>query len=195
MSNQGKSYDLIAADFANLRAEFYKEKPFLDELIKLLQPQAHILDVGCGSGHPIATYLIEQGFQVTGIDGSEKLLAIAKEKCPQMRTLLGDVREIKLAETFDAVLEWWCLFHIPKADHEKMIARFAQWIKPNGFLEFTSGDGAYEDSNANMLNQPLQFYSLDPKDYEKFLKQYGFKIISKEYDQPGHLVWVAQKNA
>lgn len=193
MDNQGKKYDLIAEGFAKMRDSFYKEQKYLDELIKRTPTKSSILDVGCGSGVPIASYLIEQGFDVTGIDGSQKLLDIAKEKCPKMKGILGDVRLVTLNEKYDAVVEWWCLFHIPKQDHEMMIHRFSEWLKPNGILEFTSGDAAYETASSDMLNQELHFYSLDPSEYEKYLKHYNFTIILKESDQPDHLVWIAQK--
>ncbi len=193
MTDQDKKYDAIAQGFADLRDAFYKEQKFLDELIKLVPKQSRILDVGCGSGYPIAAYLIEQGFDVTGIDGSQKLLDIAKTKCPKMKTHCGDIRSIELNETFDAVVEWWCLFHIPKNDHEKMIARFARWLRKNGILEFTSGDKAYEMASSDMLNHELYYYSLDPTEYEQYLKKHGFKLLLKEYDQPEHLVWIAQK--
>ena len=148
--NQGKNYDRIAADFAKMRDSFYSEKKYLDLLIAYLQPHAHILDAGCGSGSPIAAYLIEHGFQVTGIDGSIELLNIANLKCPGLRTLCGDIRTVKLDSQFDAVLEWWCLFHIPKQDHEKMISRFGQWTKPGGFLEFTTGADEYSGTSNEM---------------------------------------------
>lgn len=193
MSHQGKSYDAIAKGFAQLRDSFNTEKKYLDELIQRIPQKSHILDVGCGSGFPIASYLLEQGFMVTGIDGSQELLHIAKAKCPNMRGLLGDVRNIELNETFDAIVEWWCLFHIPKPDHEKMISRFSQWLNPGGILEFTSGDSEYEATDNTMLNQELHFYSLDPLDYERYLKKYGFIILLKESDQENHLVWIARK--
>lgn len=193
--NQGNRYDLIATGFANMRDSFYTEKKYLDEMIKHVPQRSRILDIGCGSGFPIASYLIEQGFDVTGIDGSKKLLDIAKEKCPKMKGILGDVRTILLDEVFDAVVEWWCLFHIPKPDHEKMIHRFSQWLKEGGILEFTSGDSEYEDFSSDMLNQELHFYSLDPKVYEKYLKKYGFKILLKESDQETHMVWIAKKSS
>ncbi|MGD9592568.1 MAG: trans-aconitate 2-methyltransferase [Candidatus Berkiella sp.] len=193
MDNQGKRYDLIAEGFAKMRDSFYKEQKYLDELIKLIPVKSSILDIGCGSGFPIASYLIEKGFEVTGVDGSQKLLDIAKEKCPKMKRILGDVRSVPLEDEFDAVVEWWCLFHIPKQDHEKMIHRFSQWLKPNGILEFTSGDAAYEATFSDMLNQELHYYSLAPEEYEKYLQKYSFKILLKESDQPDHLVWIAQK--
>lgn len=194
-SGQGKRYDLIATGFADMRDAFYTEQKYLDEMIKHIPQKAHILDVGCGSGFPIAAYLIEQGFEVTGIDGSQKLLEIAKEKCPKMKRILGDVRTVQLDETFDAIVEWWCLFHVPKYDHEKMIHRFSQWLKADGIVEFTTGDSEYENASSDMLNQELHFYSLDPKVYEQYLKKYGFKILLKESDQETHMVWIAKKTS
>ena len=190
--NQGKKYDLIATEFANMRESFYLEQKYLDLLMSYLEPNAHILDIGCGSGHPIAAYLIEQGFQVTGIDGSKELLNIAKIKCPALHTIYGDIRTVTLNQKYDALLEWWCLFHIPKQDHANMISRFATWIKPGGFLEFTTGDEEYDHKSSDMLNQELSFYSLAPQLYEKHLKENGFKILLRENDQEHHMVWVAQ---
>ncbi len=194
MKNQGKSYDIIADGFAKMRDSFNTEKKYLDALINYIPKKSHILDIGCGSGFPIASYLIERNFQVTGVDGSQELLNIAKTKCPKMLGLYGDVSTIELNQTFDVIVEWWCLFHLPKTDHEYMIARFAKWLKPGGIIEFTSGDREYDGTNSNMLNQELHFYSLDPKSYEEYLTKFGFKLILKESDQEHHLVWIAKKN-
>ncbi|MBS0236149.1 MAG: class I SAM-dependent methyltransferase [Proteobacteria bacterium] len=193
MKNQGKSYDNIAEGFAKMRDSFNTEQKYLDALIHYIPERAHILDVGCGSGFPIADYLIKKHFHVTGIDGSQELLNIAKKKCPKMRGLCGDIRTIEFNETVDAIVEWWCLFHLPKADHELMIARFEKWLKPGGILEFTSGDSEYEETDSNMLNQELDFYSLSPIVYEQHLKKYGFEILLKESDQEHHLVWIVRK--
>lgn len=191
--NQGKRYDRIAADFAKMRDSFYKEQKYLDLLISYLQPNAHILDVGCGSGNPIASYLIKKGFRVTGVDGSKELLTIAALNCPTMNTVCGDVRTVVLNEQYDALLEWWCLFHVPKQDHEHMIARFAKWLKKDGLLEFTSGDAEYEARNSDMLNQELYFSSLSVEGYENALKKNGFELLLRENDQEHHLVWIARK--
>lgn len=194
MDNEGKKYDLIAADFAKMRDSFYREKKYLDLFIQHLKPKASVLDVGCGSGHPIASYLIEQGLQVTGIDGSQELLNIAKNNCPTMQCVQGDIRTVTLEEQYDGIVEWWCLFHLPKNDHAKMITRFAQWLKKDGILEFTTGDHEYEEKSSDMLGQELFFCSLEPLEYEKYLKENGFKILLRESDQETHLVWIAQKD-
>jgi trans-aconitate methyltransferase len=179
MNNQGESYDIIAEGFAKMRDSFNTEQKYLDALINYIPENSHILDIGCGFGFPIAKYLIEKNFQVTGIDGSQELLHIAKKRCPKMRALYGDIRTIEFNETVDAIVEWWCLFHLPKSDHEHMIARFAKWLNPGGILEFTSGDTEYEDTSSDMLNQELYFFSLAPNVYEQYLKKYCFQILLK----------------
>lgn len=194
-TDEGKKYDLIASDFAKLRNSFATEKKYLDLLIQYLQPASTILDVGCGSGYPIASYFIEQGFKITGMDSSKKLLEIAKINCPTMPLIYGDIRDVTINEKFDAIVEWWCLCHLPKEDHLKMIARFSEWLKPGGILEFTSGDSEYAGKHDDMLNQELAFYSLDPMNYEKYLKENGFNLLLCEHDQDQHLVWIAKKIA
>ena len=193
MSDEGKKYDLIAPGFAEMRDSFNTEKKYIDLMIDQLQPGASILDVGCGSGFPIASYLIDCGFKVTGVDSSKELLKIASKKCPSMNTILSDVRSVTINQQFDAIIEWWCLFHLPKEDHEKMFSRFASWLKKGGILEFTSGDNEYQESSSTMLNQELNFYSLHPDMYEKFLADNGFKLLLRESDQETHLVWIAEK--
>jgi 2-polyprenyl-3-methyl-5-hydroxy-6-metoxy-1,4-benzoquinol methylase len=190
--NQGQRYDKIAQGFADMRDQFSTEQKYIDILISYLKPGASILDVGCGSGYPIAAYLLEKGFEVTGIDGSKELLKIAQSRHPTFNCLFGDIRTVNIAEKYDAVLEWWCLFHLPKEDHAAMIARFASWLKPGGYLEFTTGAEDHEVSSDGMLNQELYFYSLAPEQYELYLKQNGFKLLLKERHQEQNFVWIAQ---
>ena len=70
---------------------------------------------------------------------------------------------------------------------------FASWLKTGGILEFTTGDSEYQESSSTMLNQELNFYSLNPDFYEKSLKENGFKLLLRESDQETHLVWLAIK--
>jgi SAM-dependent methyltransferase len=64
---------------------------------------ANILDLCCGTGH-IAQELIEQGYQVTGLDISEPMLQYARENAPNARFIHDDARFFNLPPTFHAVI-------------------------------------------------------------------------------------------
>ncbi len=68
-----------------------------------LTPGARILDLCCGTGET-AAMLIRRGFEVVGLDGSEGMLAYAKENAPEAEFILGDARAFSFAERFDAVV-------------------------------------------------------------------------------------------
>src|SRR5215212_4178979 len=56
------------------------EKLWLDRFTALLPPGASILDLGCGSGEPIARHLIESGFDVSGVDASPTLISLCRTR-------------------------------------------------------------------------------------------------------------------
>lgn len=54
------------------------ERAWLERFAALLPPGGRVLDLGCGSGDPIARWLIGHGFALTGVDMSSALIAICR---------------------------------------------------------------------------------------------------------------------
>ncbi|QLE54758.1 class I SAM-dependent methyltransferase [Nostoc sp. TCL26-01] len=79
----------------------------LPKLEKLVLPhlpvKGRILDLCCGTGQ-LTQLLILKGYQVTGLDGSEKMLQYAQNNAPNAKFILGDARFFELPNTFDAVI-------------------------------------------------------------------------------------------
>lgn len=71
-----------------------REWPFLEEVLGS-GPSRRLLDVGCGTGEH-ARFLVEQGFEVVGVDLSEAMLAAAREEPlpPGLSFVLGDLAEV-----------------------------------------------------------------------------------------------------
>ena len=63
---------------------------------------AKILDLCCGTGH-LAKILCENGYHVTGIDGSARMLQYARKRAPAAKFILSDARTFKLSAEYDAV--------------------------------------------------------------------------------------------
>lgn len=62
-----------------------------------------VLEIGCGSGH-LAKRFTDAGWDYQGVDNSEQMLALARQRCPTARFELGDMRSLTTNRPFDAVL-------------------------------------------------------------------------------------------
>lgn len=117
-------YDKIANWFAENRPTELIEKAYLDEVIEHIPADGQVLDLGCGTGKPILEYLISKNFNVTGLDASKEILAIAKKNFPETKFLLQDMRHFHLNKRFDAIIAWHSFFHLPIKDQPAMFKLF-----------------------------------------------------------------------
>jgi len=92
-----------------LRYSFTKgteqEVPFLVDVLGLA-PGARILDVGCGPGRH-AHALGRRGFEVVGVDISERFVALARDGAPAGAAVTferADARSLRFDAEFDAVI-------------------------------------------------------------------------------------------
>lgn len=171
------------------------EGAWLERFAALLAPGAHVLDVGCGSGVPIAHYLREHGLHVTGVDASPEMVAMFRENLPGATAHVADMRSLHLGQRFSGLLVWDSMFHLGRADQRAMFPILREHAKTGAALMFTSGPSAGE-SIGILEGEPLFHASLDPHDYRTLLDQHGFDVVSHVAQDPdcgGHTVWLAQQ--
>ena len=124
----------IDTRFRRLMAErirpggFYA-RSWIERLIRPLPSNGSILDLGCGAGEPIARFLVDQGFSVTGIDAAQSQIGLAQTRFPRQRWIKADMRTVALDEQFDAVIAWNSLTWLTHADQALMATRSAEWLK------------------------------------------------------------------
>lgn len=175
---------------------FY-EKKYLDWILKLLSPGDEILDVGCGSGFPIANYFLTQHISVTGIDGSQEMIKIAKYKLPQGNWSIQDMRSLSLNKKYKALIAWDSFFHLTQTEQEKMFRLFQEHLEPQGILLFTSGT-EYGEAIGDMNGHPLFHASWSIQEYQSLLKQNGFEVVDLKIQDPdcgGRTVWYCRLKA
>lgn len=138
---------LDSIDYYNKYANIYFESTVelimeetLDKFINYLPEGGEILDLGCGSGRD-SLYFIEEGFDVTAVDGSEELCELASIHIGQ------DVLQMKFSEldfhqVFDGV--WACasLLHTTPEEMEEVMDKVVECLKPSGilYMSFKHGD-------------------------------------------------------
>lgn len=169
-----------------------RDRLWLDRFMETLQAGDAVLDVGCGSGRPMAAELARRGFAVTGVDSSPRLVAHATREVPAGRFQQADMRTLHLGRTFAGILAWHSLFHLSPEDQRRTLPRLIAHCGPRATILFTSGP-ALGVRVGDWRGEPLYHGSLDPEDYETRLSQAGFRIdfgIRGEGDE----AWLARRD-
>ncbi|KAA1250631.1 methyltransferase domain-containing protein [Mycobacterium simiae] len=188
-------YQQHAASWSHDRRDLL-EKIWLDRLLNLLPANSQVLDLGCGTGVPIAHYLIDRGCRVTGVDASTAMIARCVSRFPTHEWHVADIRNLALNRKFDAILAWDSFFHLPQADQRRMFAAFQQHAAPGAALMFTSGTSAGE-LIGTYQGEPLYHASLDAAEYRALLHGNGFEVVTHVVEDPGcghHTIWLARLN-
>ncbi|MHB9073141.1 MAG: ATP-binding cassette domain-containing protein [Desulfobaccales bacterium] len=100
-----------------------------------------VLDVGTGTAF-IALVLAELGHQVTGVDFSEKMLEVARQKTAEFQETIkimeGDVERLPFDQpSFDYVTARYVLWTLPNP--EKAIREWMRVLKPGGRVVIIDG--------------------------------------------------------
>jgi SAM-dependent methyltransferase len=97
-------------------------------------PGNALLDVGCGTGAHLS--FLRADYVVEGLDFSEEMLAVARQRNPGLVFHQGDMVSFDLGRRFDVVI---CMFNA--VAHVKTVARlgqtlqtFARHVKPGGLV-------------------------------------------------------------
>jgi SAM-dependent methyltransferase len=190
-------YQRHAVAWAADRGDYLFEKDWLDRFLDLMPQGGTILDLGCGSGVPIARYLIEHGCRVNGVDSSPAMIAMCADRFPDHEWRAADMRTLGLGSTFDGILVWDSFFHLTHDDQRRMFPIFRRHAAPGAALMFTSGPSAGE-AIGSYRDEPLYHASLDSAEYRQLLDDNGFDVVRYIADDPDctrHCVWLARARA
>jgi len=92
-----------------------------------------LLNLGTGGGH--LDYTLKNHFEVTGVDISPEMLKQAENLNPEVRYIEGDMRSIRIEETFDAVLIHDSINYMLTEDDLKDVFKTAyNHLKPEGLM-------------------------------------------------------------
>ena len=151
----------------------------LKELFEKILPKSKILDVGCGTGKPVAKFLSQKGYQVTGIDISKELIKQARKNTPKAEFKIMSMYELKFpARTFDAIISFFAILHLEKSKVPNVFKNFHKILKGEGYLLFSVNKGK-EEGYFEFFGKKVFFSAYTKKEIEEILRKTGFRVIWK----------------
>lgn len=191
-------YERYAAEWDRDRntASSWNDRCWIERFASDLPLGATVLDLGCGPGEPIARYLAEHGFRLTGVDGSPSMIALSRKRLPDHEWIVGDMRKADVRRRFDGILAWDSYFFLPPEDQARMFEVFAAHAKVSTVLMFNSGP-AHGEAIGEYRGEPLYHASLHPDEYRALLARHGFAVVEHVVEDRragGRTVWLARRS-
>lgn len=153
-----------------------------------------VLDLGCGSGQPIARHLIEHHCKIVGVDSSATLIAKCRARFPDQEWRHADMRTLSLDRKFNGLIAWDSFFHLSPEHQRAMFAIFARHVAKGAPLLLTTGP-EHGEAMGSYQGEPLYHASLSPAEYRSLFAFHGFQVMAHRAEDPqcgGRTVWLAQ---
>jgi SAM-dependent methyltransferase len=125
----GDDYQRQFDDLAAGGADVHGEAMF----VMRFEPRT-VLDAGCGTGR-VGVELARCGVEVVGADVESTMLAVARERAPDVAWVESDLTELDLGHTFDVVVMAGNVpLFTPEGTHAALVAGCARHVVQGGVL-------------------------------------------------------------
>jgi SAM-dependent methyltransferase len=136
-----------------------------------------VLDVGCGTGLPTAGQLVAGGCAVTGIDISPVMLDLARANVPGAGFARRDALEVDPElGTFDAVVAFFSLLMLPRAQVVEALARFREVLTPYGWVALGMVEADLDDAPLPFLGAPVRVTGWPRDELRQLVTDAGFTV-------------------
>jgi SAM-dependent methyltransferase len=167
---------------------------------ELIPAGADVLELGCGAGLPV-TATLAAGRNLTGVDISAVQIGLARANVPSARFVQADLTTLELdAATFDAVVAFYSLTHVPRAEHAALFRRIRSWLRPGGlFLASLGVEDSPDEIEADWLGVDMFFSHFSARVNRRLVAEAGLVIeraevaVEPEDRHDARFLWVAAR--
>jgi SAM-dependent methyltransferase len=154
---------------------------YLTLALELIPAGSAVLDLGCGAGIPM-TQALAQDRVVTGVDISATQIAMARRNVPSAAFIQADMTSVDFEPgTFDAVVAFYSLTHVPRDEHLPLVLRVRGWLRPRGlFLASMGADDEPGDVESGWLGADMYFSHFGARANRRLVERAGLVIERTE---------------
>jgi SAM-dependent methyltransferase len=201
VSNTQRSYDQVAAEYAEKFKDEMDDKPFdrdcLDCLAREVGDLGPICDLGCGPGQ-IARYLHRKGIPTLGVDLSPRMVTEAQRLNPDIHFHQGNMLALpEVDNSWGGIAAFYSIIHIPRENIVDALREMKRVLKPCGILLLTFHIGEEVEHLDEWWGKSvsLDFAFFQPKEMERWLGEAGYELEETLVREPNPEVEVATRRA
>ena len=160
----------------------------IDRALKLNESGSNkVLELGCGNGRD-AQYIISKVSceNYTGIDASEGLIKLAREKNPGGTFHVKDMRELDFETgSLGIIFSFASMLHLKREELVELLEKCHKILKIGGILFISTKYGEYREEKVINLGDEKYYYFYQPEDIEKFCPYKFFVVFRNIQDIRG----------
>ncbi|THB81149.1 MAG: class I SAM-dependent methyltransferase [Desulfobacteraceae bacterium] len=184
-------YDNVGSDFDSMR-NHVGVKDILEQ-VNVLGNEIRVLDLGCGTGHPIAKAISPVVNQYRGIDNSQPMLDAYMKNVQDADCVLMEMSELELISgQWDFIFSWGAICHLPIEQQKKTMSVVSSLLKPGGRFLFTSGKDA-DECTGKVGQYTVYHYSMGRRAYVEFLNENEMALIDARFSEGDFYVYTFRK--
>lgn len=193
----GSHYDRIALWWQQQHKVSTYGVAALERATKFVENRSTALDIGCGSSGRFIEVLIKNGFTPTGVDISSEMIALARQRHPNVIFYAEDICTWQFPQTYDLISAWDSTFHLPLAEQKPVLKKICDGLSSKGVVLFTCGGGiGPQEISGGFEGEAFDYSTLGVNEFLRLISEFGCSCKHLEYDQypENHVFIIAQKD-
>jgi trans-aconitate methyltransferase len=161
----------------------------IDETFALIKKEnPSVLEIGCGNGRDAAE-IAKRTPNYLGIDISEKLIELAREKVPTTKFEVADIETYIVPRNLDIVFAFASLIHVPKSNFQRILMQMLAALNPGGAVRLSmKWNAGYIETTKDDEFGTRTYYLYSQEDIAEMAV--GFTILKSELSDLRRQKWL-----
>jgi SAM-dependent methyltransferase len=148
----------------------------IEEVFALIQtPEPNVVEIGCGNGRE-AEEILKRTNRYLGMDISESMIQLAKQKAPRGMFVIADIESYDLPSDIDIIFAFASLLHVPKESLRRVLEDGMKALRPGGVFRISLKYADQYEESTREDEFGVRTYYLYSEDDIKSLNP-GFEVI------------------
>lgn len=183
-TGQAEAFDAIGDRYDEAFPHKEGQVASAEWLVKSLPTGSRVLDLGCGTGLPTGRQLAEAGFEVVGVDLSDRMVALAQENVPTGVFHQADIADLRPGGPrdlggFDAVTAFFALLMLPRAEIPLALETVHHLLVPGGLFALSMVEADVDDFSIPFIGSTIRVSGYLREELREVVEAAGFEIVEE----------------
>lgn len=183
-----RAWDNLAERYDDRSGTLKEFSDVFNTFMEKLPEKGRVLDLGCGTGLPYARHLVENGFEVLGVDLSEGMVNVASRNVPGAKFVQLSMSEIPYRDEFDGVISSFSMLLLSPILFKETASRVHSALLDGGqfYLSLNEPAGVSDDPDSevfvNIMGQDMYSRAYSVEEIEGVFQPLSFSLVEFNRD-------------